>query len=377
MDVTLTVEALAPQLSGIGRYTWELCQRLPSEPGIAHLRFFLNGHFVADPEPLLRGAHQKGRPKLVRWLDRRLLKRRLQSSLVHGPNYFLPPRVEAGIVTVHDLSVLRFPEMHPAERVRQFERDFERSLSRASHIITDTETVRDEIVSTLGIARDRTSAIALGVGPEFRPRTAAEIAPALAEYGLAAGGFGLCVSTLEPRKKIGELLRAWELLPRRERDTIPLVLIGGQGWLNDDLHEQIDRGAASGWLKHLGHVPEASLPAIYAGARLFAYPSAYEGFGLPPLEAMASGVPTVVAKRSCLPEVCGDAAAYVNPEDVEAFAERLAAALCDDEWRRSARERGLARASVFDWQRCAAQTAQLYQRVGAAGAPAASGRTFR
>jgi alpha-1,3-rhamnosyl/mannosyltransferase len=183
----------------------------------------------------------------------------------------------------------------------------------------------------------------------------------LAELGLQPGSYALCVSTLEPRKKIAELIGAWSRLAAADREATPLVLAGAKGWLNETLHHSIREAAAEGWLKHLGFVPESALAALYAGARLFLYPSIYEGFGLPPLEAMASGTPVLVADRSCLPEVCGDAAGYVDPDDTEAFTAAIDSALTDSQWRESAREKGLRRASMFRWQSCVARTAELYR----------------
>lgn len=362
MDLTLTVDALGPQLSGIGRYVWELCGRLPSQPGIDRVRYFANGGFVDDPHSLLDGSPARSRIRLPRRLRRRLVQRRLRDTLVHGPNYFLPADADTGIITVHDLSVLLYPETHPAKRVRMFEREFQRSLQRAVHVITDTDTVRREVIKHLGIPERMVTAIGLGVGDEYNPRPAQELEPRLAPLGLKPGGYALCVSTLEPRKKIGELLCAWRELPSAVRKSTPLVLVGAKGWLNDKLHDEIRDAAEAGWLKHLAFVPEDVLLALYAGASLFIYPSTYEGFGLPPVEAMASGVPVLVANRSCLPEVCGDAAGYVDPDDPGGFAERIAEALNDSSWRSQAREKGLKRASGFRWDKCSGKTAELYRR---------------
>ncbi|MGE5063180.1 MAG: glycosyltransferase family 4 protein [Myxococcales bacterium] len=362
MDVTLTVEALGPQLSGIGRYVWELCSRVPQQPGIDRLNFFANGRFVDGPQAQLHGNSARSHIRMPRWMRRRRTLRRLRQSLVHGPNYFLPGAVETGIITVHDLSVFKYPETHPAERLRAFERDFEHSLSRAEHVITDTETVRREVIGEFGLAEAKVTAIPLGVGYEYRPRGGDEIQPHVAPFGLAPGGYALSVSTLEPRKKISELIGAWRELPQDLRSSTPLVLAGAKGWLNENLHDEVREGVAAGWLRHLGFVPEEALLALYSGASLFIYPSVYEGFGLPPIEAMASGVPVLVANRSCLPEVSGDAAGYIDPDDPNAFSQAIAEALTDSAWRSQAREKGLERAAKFSWDRCAAQTAELYQR---------------
>jgi glycosyltransferase involved in cell wall biosynthesis len=136
-------------------------------------------------------------------------------------------------------------------------------------------------------------------------------------YGLSHGSYSLCVTTIEPRKRIDSLLAAYARLPEKLRVVYPLILVGGKGWRSEHLHQAIDAAANAGWLHYLGFVPEDDLPALYAGARLFVYPSSYEGFGLPVIEAMASGVPVVTSNRSCLPEIASGAAKLVDPDDVE------------------------------------------------------------
>ena len=363
MDVTLLVDALGPQLSGIGRYVWELCTRVPLQPGIDQVGYFAHGRYLERLDSLLDGNLPRPRRRVPRWIAQRLTRRRLRSSLVHGPNYFLPAGAETGIVTVHDLSVFRYPDTHPPDRLVEFERRFATTLEKADHVITDSETVRRELIADFGVSATNVTAVHLGVAREFQPRTAAAIEPQLATIGLSPGAYALCVSTLEPRKKIAELIRAWRELPENLRTKMPLVLAGAEGWLNDSLHDEIREGIAAGWLKHVGYVPEGLLLALYAGAALFLYPSTYEGFGLPPLEAMASGVPVLVANRSCLPEICGDAAGYVDPDDVTAFTAAIVRALTDTRWRSEARRKGLERAASFSWDHCAAKTVNIYGSI--------------
>ncbi len=354
------IDALGPQLSGIGRYTWELCRYLPKAAGMSDVRFFGRGRRIDDPQVLLRGDEPSRRRRLPNVLRDAMTRRDLRAGLVHGPNYFLPPQVESGIITVHDLSVFRYPETHPAARIVEFERQFASSLARARHVITDTETVRQEVIAYFSLREEQVTAVPLGVDAHYRPHSADELGPVLAALGLRSGGYALCVSTFEPRKKIVELLAAWQRLPKDVRNAVPLVLAGAAGWRNEALHQKIEAGVAAGWLKHLGFVPEASLPPLYAGATLFLYPSIYEGFGLPPVEAMASGVPVIVAERSCLPEVCGGCARFVDPDDAEGFSAAIAAALADETWRAQARASGLRRAAGYDWSRCAERTAGIY-----------------
>lgn len=357
--VTLWVDAIEPKPGGIGRYTWELSKGLRDRADVS-VHYFARNRRIDDPARLLSVEPLPPRPGSLRnWWD----KRGLRSSVVHGPNYFLPSFADRGVITVHDLSVFRFPETHPAERVAAFEREFHRSLARATHIITDTETVRTEVIETFDVDAAAVTAIPLGVDPSFRPRSVDEIAPALRSLGLRAGEYGLCVSTLEPRKKIAELLAAWRNLPRDLRETYPLVLCGGAGWRNDTLRNAVERGVAEGWLRHLGFVDEKLLPSLYAGAALFIYPSIYEGFGLPPLEAMASGAPVMVSHHSCLPEVCGSAARYFDPDDRDGLAAAVAVNLADRSWRLEAASRGVDQAGHFTWKRCVDRTVEIYHQA--------------
>lgn len=364
MRVTLCVDALQPQLTGIGRYTWELCKRLPAQDEVSFLQFYRGDEMVAHPDDfLVEGGNGSVGRRSPRWFRRLRTRRALRSSVVHGPNYFLPSHADTGVITVHDLSVFRHPETHPRARVEAFERLFQSSLSRASHVITDTETVRRELIDTLSLSPKIVSAIPLGVEPSYRARAADELAPQLRKWGLEPGRYGISVAALEPRKKTAELVLAWSRLPHEVRDRFPLVLAGAPGWSNESLHEKIAAAQSEGWLKHLGYVPEEALPQLYSGARLFVYPSIYEGFGLPPLEAMASGTPVIVANRSCLPEVCGDAGFYVDPDDLDGFTNAIHNGLLDEAWHSGAVRRGLRRAQLYSWDRCVKETVTVYKQV--------------
>ncbi|MDP9422829.1 MAG: glycosyltransferase family 4 protein [Pseudomonadota bacterium] len=361
MRITLCVDALGPSLGGIGRYTWQLYQGLTRNSEIS-LQCYDRNRIIRDPPALLRSKDPmpwwQRWNKIARWRE----IRSLSEGLVHGANYFLPPFAKKGVITVHDLSVFRYPETHPAERHKQFERKFHSSLSRATRIITDTATVRDELINDFGLPPERVDVVHLGVDDRFGAIDEATVQAALGPQ-LRAKQYGLCVSTLEPRKKIAELLAAWRRLPPPLRLRFPMVLAGSPGWLTESLHEQIREYSREGWLTYLGYVDEAALPALYAGAALFVYPSAYEGFGLPPLEAMASGTPTIVSSRSCLPEICGDAAGYIDPDNPDEFVEAIVKGLTDEIWQTEARRRGLDRASQFGWDRCVEDTLDVYRKA--------------
>lgn len=372
LKLALSVEALSPHLTGIGRYTWELAQRLPMQAQLQDVRFYRGGRWIDEPASLLQSPAGSGsakarkplfRFKQPRWLREWQTSTICRDRVFHGPNFFLPACAEAGVATVHDLSVFKYPETHPVERIRHFERDFKASMARASHLITDSEATRREVIDFLAWPAEKITAVPLGVSPQFAPASAAALAPCLNRYGLAFKRYALCVSTLEPRKKIANLLQAYECLPNSVREQYPLVLVGGAGWLSDDLHATIDRLAAQGWLRYLGFVPEADLPALYAGAQAFVYPSIYEGFGLPVLEAMASGVPVVTSIFTSLPEVTQGAAWLVDPDDIDALTQGIHTSLCDEAWRATACETGLAKASNFTWNRCVEQTIDVYRQV--------------
>jgi glycosyltransferase involved in cell wall biosynthesis len=366
LRITLMVEALAPQLSGIGRYCWELAKGIPLQNEVENVRYRRNGEWITDLHQLMSSevAPAARSPKFMRGLRKTLDKSQLRKTIVHGPNYFLPKEAERGVITVHDLSIFKFPETHPVARIRQFERDFQSSIDRATKVITDSEAVRQELISFCNIPQDRISAVPLGFDPRFRPYREDELSEFLSHHGLQYGQYGLCVSALEPRKKISQLLSAWRALKPKIRAQYPLVLVGPKGWLNDDLNDQINRGANEGWLRYLGFLSEEKLPLIYAGAALFVYPSIYEGFGLPTLEAMASGVPLIVADHACAREICAAAATYINPDDQEAFISAIYKNLEDASWRELNIENGLQRSSNYSWSKCISETVDLYREIG-------------
>ncbi len=387
MKLILSVEALSTQLTGIGRYAWELSSGLPRVIPEVTIRYHHQQRWIPDPQRLLHETVEQalaivdslqpikkkpwGLRRISKWwakskrLNRPSWKKQCQGAVFHGPNFFVPDYADKAVITIHDLSVFKFPETHPTERIVQFERNFERSLSKASHIITDSEATRRELISYAGLREKDVTAIPLAAGAHYRPRSADAVQEPLRRYGLTYQGYMLCVSTLEPRKKIDALLTAYRLLPVNLRQNIPLVLVGGKGWLSDALHHEIDKATAEGWLKYLGFVSEADLPLLYAGASSFAYPSIYEGFGLPVLEAMASGVPVVSSKRTSLPEVTQGMALHVEPDDIDEFKEAILKSIEDNNWRAAMIPQALDVAGRYSWDRCIRETVAVYHQVDA------------
>jgi alpha-1,3-rhamnosyl/mannosyltransferase len=284
-------------------------------------------------------------------------------QVYHEPNYVAFPFRGPTVVTVHDLSFVHFPETHPADRLRHLNRHLPSTLARAAHVLTDSEEVRRETIVHFGLPPERVTAIHLGVDAGFAPRDERSCREVLGRHGLRHGDYVLSVGTLEPRKNLATAIQAFNALPQRLCGRTPLVIVGQRGWLSRDVERLIQVGERAGWLRFLGYVGQHDLPMVYAGARLFLYPSRYEGFGLPVIEAMASGVPVVTSSVSCLPEIAGDAAELVHPDDVDGLRETLARLLEDDARREELRLLGLKRAKCFSWQRCAEETVAVYRRV--------------
>jgi alpha-1,3-rhamnosyl/mannosyltransferase len=180
------------------------------------------------------------------------------------------------------------------------------------------------------------------------------------KFGILYQEYSLFVGTIEPRKNLLVLLDAYECLPLMVRNQWPLVIAGYQGWRSEHIHARIARGVRTGWIKYLGFVDGNDLPLLFSGARLFVFPSLYEGFGLPVLEAMASGVPVVCSNSSSLPEIAEGVALMGNPQDAQALSGLIHRALTDLTWRTEATLRGLARARDYSWKRCAQSTANVY-----------------
>ena len=287
----------------------------------------------------------------------------VKEGIFHGPNYFVPETAMPCVVTIHDLSVYRFPQWHPPARVERVRHDISLAVQRAQLIITVSQATKLEVMQEFGLEADRVQAVLLGVDASFHPRHNSELLPILSRFGLEVGGYSFFVSTIEPRKNLMHLFAAYRQLPQATRERWPLVLVGSPGWQSDEIHTAIERGQAEGWIKYLGYVEEAILPILYAGCRLFTYPSWYEGFGLPIAEAMASGVPVLTSNCSSMPEVAGGAALLVDPGSVESIYTGLQLALEDEQWRQNAVEQGLKRAAELTWDACVQATVAAYKLV--------------
>ncbi|MBX9915189.1 MAG: glycosyltransferase family 4 protein, partial [Pseudomonadaceae bacterium] len=258
---------------------------------------------------------------------------------------------------------VHFPETQPADRLLEIERHAARSVERAQRILVDSQFICDEVCRHYGVPAERVVVAPLGCAARFHPRMAAQLAAPLQALDLQPGRYLLCVGTLEPRKNLQLALHAYELLPAALRAQYPLVIVGMPGWRPEQLAAPLQRALATGQVRLLGYQSDTLLAELLAGARLLLFPSLYEGFGLPVLEAMASGTPVILSHGSALPEVAGAAGTYIDPQEERGCAEAILGLIDDQaEWQRR-REAGLQRAEVFSWGRCAAVTASVYKQV--------------
>lgn len=376
MKVILDVDAISPPLTGMGRYTLELARGLLRAERVTDARFFTLGRWVDDPESLLRvgavAALRRNIPfrRQARWGYRHFNQWRFRRQIgqmtdyiYHAPNNNLMVFPGAAVVTVHDLSFLRHPEFHLRERVDFWQREIPKTVARASHIITDSEFSRGEIMELLGVSADRVSAVHLGVDAAFRPELEQDCAAVLSKYGLRYKRYSLIVATIEPRKNFQRLLQAFESLPTQLRKEFPLAVAGDKGWLSEEIHATIVRLVSQGEAVKLGFVAEADLPMVYSGAAVFAYPSLYEGFGLPVLEAMACGAAVLSSDCSSIPEVAGEACLLVDPYSTESIAAGLYTLLSDEAARQNYEQTGLIRAGAFSWNNCVNQTIDVYEKL--------------
>ena len=285
------------------------------------------------------------------------------ATLYHEPNYLPLPYKGPRVVTVCDLSCFDHPETHPKERVELMQRGMPAAMAKADHIIVISEATGEALQRWFNVDKSRITNTYLAADPRFQPQSTDTLTPALANLGLRAEAYVLCVGTLEPRKNLSTLFSAYAGLPAALRQRYPLVVAGMSGWNTEALMKSAEDLIRRGELRLLGYVADALIPSLYAGAAAFCYPSRYEGFGLPALEAMASGVPVITSNRTSLPEVVGDAGLMVDPDDVDSLREQLQRLLEDRVFAETLGQRGLARSRLFSWERCAKETFAVYDKV--------------
>lgn len=386
LSVLLGADSLPGRRSGVGRMTEQIARSLRGHPEIGALRLLVGARiFPPDFLDALDGASgpdasDRGgrgvRERLGRvpgaaalhaaWQRNRLdaAARALPAPVVyHEPNLIARPFGGVTVLTINDLSWRARAEFHPGPRTAWIERRLPGSIAQARRFVAISAFTAGEMVRGLGIARDRIDVVPLAPSPAFRPLPAGEAAPTLARFGLAPGGFVLSVSTLEPRKNFDRLLAAHARLPDALRTRHPLTVAGGPGWGAVLEGTAADRATRAGHLRLLGHVADEELAALYSHCAVFAFPSLYEGFGLPVIEAMACGAPVVASATTATGETAGDAALLVDPLDEAAIATALRTMLEDPSAAAGYRALGLARARDFTWDITTARLIGSWRRA--------------
>ena len=381
MRIGIDYTAAARQRAGIGRYARELITALFAlESGHRYVLFAATGgvsraHWRREVNGLRAIRNLQfaicNLPLSDDWLARLWQRLRVPIPVeaitgaldaFYSPDFVLPPTLPRTrtLLTVHDLSFLRCPEAFVPALRRYLERVVPRSVARADRVLADSEATRADLIALLGVPPEKVQVLYSGVHPRFCPRPEPdETARLRARYGLGDAPYVLSVGTLQPRKNYVRLIRAFVQLTNQPTNqptnqlTNQLVIAGGRGWLYEET--LAEAGKYPDRVRILGFVDDGDLPALYRNAALFVFPSLYEGFGLPVLEAMACGVPVVCSNASSLPEVAGDAALLVDPLDTDGLTMAMARVLEDPDLRRGMIARGLEQAARFTWERAALQ----------------------
>jgi glycosyltransferase involved in cell wall biosynthesis len=288
---------------------------------------------------------------------------RLRLDLLHSPD-FIPPRFGARrtVITIHDLNFFYYPQFQTADSLRYYTGNIRAAVRQADHILADSQATKDDLGNLLNVPADKVTVHMLGVDPVYRPLPTEEIRAAQKRLDLPDSYF-LFVGTFEPRKNLPGLLDAYNLLRASLPDAPPMVLVGTRGWLYESIFARVAELGLESRVCWLENLSASDLPAVYNGAAALITPSFYEGFGLPALEAMACGVPTIVSNRGSLPEVVGDTGLLIDPDRPDDLADAMRRILIDSDLRQRSSEAGRTRAASFTW-RCTAEIAlSVYRRV--------------
>lgn len=379
---------LLGQLTGIGHYTRQLISALREHELVADLKVWGDVGFIKPTTDLLTGrvsrtlradatpdrAYTTIRQSLRSIASRsyfaaqaysavtdRVAQTRLapfaSSHLYHSPNFILPRFDGAKVVTVHDLSVMKFPEFHRRQMVAMCERGILRAIAEGADIIVDSLQVQSELVADFGLSEQRVTTVHLAPDPRCRPRSAAECRSVLDRFGLRYRGFFLCVGTIEPRKNLLRLFDAYRAGREGGLFDWPLVVVGAKGWKSGAEHAALDELCSDGYAHYLNYLDDATLHQLYASTGLLVFPSLYEGFGLPAIEAVASGSRVLTSRGSAMEEFVDPTALLVDPTSVEALTSNLQLAVEENEaWLP-------ANPIARTWYQVALETQAVYRRA--------------
>lgn len=371
-NIIVNAIPLRGQMNGIGRYVKSLFKELVGSSDL-DIEFFYGTYFSKKLQndvainPSIIGTIKK--IPFYYWLRECYMSSVIKSKtknkkyIYHNPN-FISYKMDARIVTnVHDISFIKYPKYHPKKRVDFLTKHIKQSIEVSDFIITDSNFIREEIIEYFKIDSERVVSIPLGVDSNFKKINSKECNFKLSNYNLSYKNYFLSVSTLEPRKNIISAIKAYEKLPYKVQKEYPFVIVGAEGWLNSQFHTLINSLISKKIIILLGHVKEEDLPFLYAGAKLFIYPSIYEGFGLPILEAFASGVPVITSNRSSINEIAGNSALIVNPLDIEQIYNGFLNIISNPSYEEKLIDAGLHRAKKYTWNKTAQLTNMTYQKL--------------
>ena len=383
MKIAIDYTPAVRQIAGVGRYTRSLVQALiRTAPSDSYTLLY-----AGDASPSLRDSFK---PDVAPGAEGTVALRRLPvperllnvlwnrwrvplwadlcapgSAVFYSPNFVLPPLLHAkGVVTVHDLSFLRYPETHDPGLVSFLTMAVPRAVRAAELVLTDSEHTRQDAIALLGVPAEKTDVLLSAADPIFRPVDDPAALEAMRRRRGLDRPYVLSVGTVQPRKNLPRLIAAVRLLREQTGEDVLLVHAGRRGWLYDEVEQAVQDHAMAASFRLIEDADDSELRLLYAGAVALAYPSLYEGFGLPCVEAMACRCPVVASDASSVPEVVGDAGLLVEPTDVEALAEALTRCLGDSELRTMLIERGSAQAARFTWERSATKLHRLLHEVG-------------
>ena len=374
MKIGIDASAVVGEKSGVGWYTTSLIEALATVDH--HNQYVLYPFFYHVFDPRFKKLVAPTRSFSVRftalpealirflWFRSRIPRHRLlgKVDVLHSTTFCCPP-VHMGklVVTIYDVSVLHYPELHTEmNRVHCLKGTWETAV-HADRIIAISQHTKKDLVEYFNVQEDRIAVIPLAARDEFHPRPRTEAQAFVARRWGLNQPYLLSVGTIEPRKNLRRLINVYCGLPEEIRNDYQLIIAGGEGWLSTDIYQSIVEMGAESSIRFLGYVPASDLPWLYGGATCFVYPSLYEGFGLPALEAMACGIPLITSNTSSLPEVAGEAALFIDPLSEEELRSAIIKVVSDPTLRQKMSEQGLDQAKQFSWEQVARDTLQVYE----------------
>jgi glycosyltransferase involved in cell wall biosynthesis len=359
------------QGGGIGRYVRELVAALLLQDVETSYRLFVAGASLAQL-PAQVAPNFDWRPTRItpKWFARIWQRANLPLyvetftgpvNLYHATDFVLPPTrpKTRTLLTVHDLSFVRVPEAASPNLKAYLDVVVPRSVNRADCVLADSQATKNDLIELYNVSPEKIIVLLSGVDARFKPVSGVALGKVREKYGLGDAPYVLSVGTVQPRKNYVRLIQAVSQL-RGQGHDLHLVIAGGRGWLEDPIYAAVASEKMQPYVHLIGFADESDLPALYSAAACFAFPSLYEGFGLPILEAMGCGTPVVTSDKSSLPEVAGDAALIVDPYKVDDLAHAIRDMINNDTLRQMLIDKGYQRAEAFTWEKSARHLQQIY-----------------